>query len=283
VRYACIEEHRASYDVTMMCRVLEVARSGYYKWRACSGGERRVGEMRLLLEIRAAHQQSRGRYGAPRIWRELRERGVACSRGQVERLMRQDRLRGKSNRPQRRRKVVEEQAVGLVAENLLARRFSPEDAGGLNRVWVSDITYIPTRQGWLYLVLILDLASRRVVGWAMGAAQNTALVLDALEMAVQSRRPAPGLILHSDQGWPVHEPSVSGPAGEARDAVQHEPARHLSGQRRGRERLRDAGVRADRRSRLAHARRSSTGRLRVPGGVVQPEAQPPESLNSCVH
>ncbi|HET6231920.1 MAG TPA: IS3 family transposase, partial [Longimicrobiaceae bacterium] len=200
MRYACIEEHRASYDVAMMCRVLEVARSGYYKWRACSGRERRVSEMRLLLEIRAAHLQSRGRYGAPRIWRELRERGVACSRGQVERLMRQDRLRGKSNRPQRRRKVVEEQAVGLVAENLLARRFSPEEAGGLNRVWVSDITYIPTRQGWLYLVLILDLASRRVVGWAMGAAQNTALVLDALEMAVQSRRPAPGLILHSDQG-----------------------------------------------------------------------------------
>ena len=164
MKYACIEEQRETHDAVMMCRVLEVSRSGYYKWRSRPGGARRVAQARLLLEIRAVHRESNGTYGAPRIWRELRDRGVACSRGQVERLMRQAQLRGKSNLPQRRRRPVEEQAGGAVAENVLARRFGVEEVGGINRVWVSDITYIPTRQGWLYLAIVLDLGSRRVVG-----------------------------------------------------------------------------------------------------------------------
>jgi len=200
VKYACIEEHREAHDVVMMCRVLAVSRSGYYKWRSRPGGERRVAQARLLLEIRAVHRESKGTYGAPRIWRELRDRGVACSRGQVERLMRQAQLRGKSNLPQRRRRQVEEQAGGPVAENVLARRFGVEEVGGINRVWVSDITYIPTRQGWLYLAIVLDLGSRRVVGWSIAATQTSQLVLDALEMAVKSRRPGPGLLHHSDRG-----------------------------------------------------------------------------------
>jgi len=200
VRYACVEEHRASYDVVMMCRVLEVSRSGYYKWRSGPGGERRQAEGRLLLEIRAAHRASRGSYGAPRIWRELREQEVECSRGQIERLMRRAGISGKSNRPQRRRRPAEEQASGPVAENVLARRFGVEEIGELNRVWVSDITYVPTRQGWLYLAIVLDLGSRRVVGWSMSPTQTSQLVLDALEMAVKSRRPEAGLLHHSDRG-----------------------------------------------------------------------------------
>jgi putative transposase len=200
VKYACIEEHRETFDVAMMCRVLSASRSGYYKWRSLPGGDRRLKEGRLLLEIRAVHRESRGTYGAPRIWRELRERGVECSRGQIERLMRREGIRGKSNRPQRKRRPAEEQASGPVAENVLARRFGVGEIGGINRVWVSDITYVPTRQGWLYLAIVMDLASRMVVGWSMSATQTSQLVLDALEMAVKSRRPEGGLLFHSDRG-----------------------------------------------------------------------------------
>jgi transposase InsO family protein len=198
VKYACVEEHRETYDVVMMCRALQVSRSGYYKWRGRPGGERRLALGRLLLEIRAVHRESGGTYGAPRIWRELRARGIECSRLQVERLMRQAGIRGKSNRPLRKRRPAEE--AGAVAENLLARRFAVAEVEGPDRVWVGDITYVPTRQGWLYLAIVIDLASRMVVGWSMRTTQTSELVLDALEMAVKRRRPGRGLLHHSDRG-----------------------------------------------------------------------------------
>jgi len=195
-----MEEQRAAHDVVLMSRVLEVSRSGYYKWRAGKQSVKRQAEGRLLLEIRAAHRASGQTYGSPRVWRELRANGVECSRTQVERLMRTAGLRGKSNRPVRKRRPPEEQAEGLVAENVLARRFGVGEIPGTDQVWAGDITYVPTRQGWLYLAVVLDLASRRVVGWSMQATQTSALVLDALEMAVRSRRPRRGLLYHSDRG-----------------------------------------------------------------------------------
>jgi len=181
-----------------MCRVLDVAPAGYYAWRQRSAPcARQLADERLLLNIRLSHTASDGTYGAPRVLRDLREEGLRVGQKRVARLMRHDGLVGR-----RRRTAVhttDSAHAYPVAPNLLARRF---DATGLalNQVWVSDITYVPTREGWLYLAVVLDLASRRVVGWAMRDTLDAELALSALQMALVTRQPAPGLIHHSDRG-----------------------------------------------------------------------------------
>ena len=181
-----------------MCHVLEVAPSGYYAWRKrVAPCARQLADERLRLNIRLFHQASDGTYGAPRVLRDLRDDGIRVGQKRVARLMRQSGLVG------RRRWVgihtTDSGHAYPLAPNLLARRF---DANGmaLNRIWVSDITYVPTREGWLYLAVVLDLASRRVVGWAMRDTLESELTLSALRMAIEARRPAPGLIHHSDRG-----------------------------------------------------------------------------------
>ena len=202
MRYACIARHRGEYAVRLMCRVLAVSPAGYYAWRKRAPSARAVADERLALDIRAAFAASDATYGAPRVHRDLRADGLRVGRKRVARLMRREGLVGRAPRA-RRAGTTDSDHPHPVAPNLLGRRFAVRDENGvaaLDRVWVSDITYVPTRAGWLYLAVVLDLASRRVVGWAMRDTPDAGLALAALGMAVAARRPAPGLIHHSDRG-----------------------------------------------------------------------------------
>ena len=177
-----------------MCRVLEVSASGYYAWRKRPASQRARDDVALLRRIRTIHEASRQSYGVPRVYRELREDKVDVGRDRVARLMRQAGLQGIS----RRRFVVTTRRddAGRAAPDLVERCFQAE---GPNQLWVADITYIPTWAGFLYLAIVLDVFSRRIVGWAMEAHLRTELVLQALQMATSQRRPG-SVIHHSDQG-----------------------------------------------------------------------------------
>lgn len=188
--------HQAEYPVATMCRVLEVSPSGYYAWlkRAPSARARR--DVELTERIRRVHEESHGTYGRPRVHAELSEAGERVAAKRVGRLMREAGLCGVSRR---RRSVVTTQrgTQARPAPDLVERRFA---ADGPDRLWVADITYVPTWAGFLYLAVVLDAWSRRVVGWAMARHLRTDLVLRALDMALAQRRPATGVIHHSDQG-----------------------------------------------------------------------------------
>jgi putative transposase len=186
------------FDVRLMCDVLGVSPSGYYASRQRSPCARAIADERLLLNVRIAHEKSGETYGAPRVQRELKEDGVSVGTKRVARLMRQDGLVGRAPRRTRPR-TTDSAHAHPIAPNLLNRQFDVRGVA-LNRVWVSDITYIPTQEGWLYLAAVLDLASRRCVGWAMRDTLEAELAVSALEMAIGTRRPAPGLIHHSDRG-----------------------------------------------------------------------------------
>jgi transposase InsO family protein len=179
----------------MMCRLFGPSRSGYYAWldRALSWRNK---ENRLLAErIRAIHAQSRQRYGSPRVWRQLRAEGHLCGKNRVARLMKENGIRAKGRR--RYRATTDSEHALPVAPNLLERHFEP---GSPDRVWASDITYIRTQEGWLYLAPVMDLHSRRIVGWSMGSELDHSLATKALQMAIANRRPQRGLIHHSDRG-----------------------------------------------------------------------------------
>lgn len=195
MRFACIARHRREFRVRLMCRVLEVSASGYYAWRRRAPSARAIADERLMLNVRVAFQASRRTYGAPRIRHELRDQGIRVGQKRVARLMRAE---GLIARAQKRWVTTTDSAhANPIAPNVLDRQFSVTEP---NRVWVSDITYIPTRQGKLYLAVVLDLASRRCVGWAMRESLEMELVLSALQMAIAARHPAPGLLHHSDRG-----------------------------------------------------------------------------------
>jgi transposase InsO family protein len=187
-----------------MCRVLDVAPSGYYAWRRCGPTARGVADERLMLNVRVAFTRSNETYGAPRVHRQLRAEGWRVGKKRVARLMRQDGLVGRTPR-QRHGSTTDSRHAEPIAPNVVERRFDvsefdPNGVRAVNRVWASDITYVPTSEGWLYLAIVLDLASRRVVGWAMREVVDAELALAALRMAVETRRPTPGLIHHSDRG-----------------------------------------------------------------------------------
>jgi putative transposase len=190
-----IQAEKAHHEVRTMCRVLGVSRSGFYAWSRRPPSRRDVDDERLLRAIRRIHAASRETYGAPRIHAELTFDGHRVSRKRIARLMRQAQLSG-LRRPKRRRGGRGSAQVGPVTD-LVGRRFSPE---GPDRIWVADITSVDTREGWLHLAVVMDLFSRRIVGWAMAPHLRTELVADALEMAIVRRKPGPGLIHHSDRG-----------------------------------------------------------------------------------
>jgi putative transposase len=199
VKYACIARHRGEFPVRLMCRVLAVSPSGFYATQRRAPSARAVRDEYLRLHVRTAYTRSEGTYGAPRVHRELKAHGHRVGRKRVARLMREDGLVVH----RRRRRVVRTTDSAhsyLLAPNVLDRRFALADVPGLNRVWVSDVTYVPTREGWLYLAIVLDLASRRIVGWAMRETLAADLALSALRMALAARRPPPGLLHHSDRG-----------------------------------------------------------------------------------
>jgi transposase InsO family protein len=182
-----------------MCRVLGVSPAGFYAWRTRAPSARIIADERLMLNIRLAHERSDETYGAPRVHQDLRADGIRAGKKRVARLMRQDGLVGQL--PKRRGVRTTDSTHGYpVAPNVLGRQFDVTGLRELDRVWVSDLTYVPTRQGWLYLATVLDLASRRVVGWAMRETLDAELALDALQMAIAARRPPVGLVHHTDRG-----------------------------------------------------------------------------------
>lgn len=198
MKYACIEAHRGSFEVRLMCRVLDVARSAYYAWRQRGPGKRTVKRARLQIHVRIAFRKSRRRYGSPRLHQALRREGIVAGRRQVAEVMRAEGLRA---RPKRRRVITTvSDSRAAPAPNHLGRRFGVAQNPDRDRAWVGDITYVPTRAGWLFLAVILDLSSRRVVGWSMRDTLEARLVTDALSMALAHRRPAAGLLYHTDRG-----------------------------------------------------------------------------------
>jgi putative transposase len=200
MRFVFIQAHARIFHITTMCRVLEVSKAGYFAWRArplCD----RVKDDRVLTEkIRVIHRQAQQRYGSPRVRQELRGLGIRCGQNRVARLMKADGLKAKSAR--QFRVTTQSEHMQPVASNVLDRQFALATNPALaqrDRVWAADITYIPTREGWLYLAVVLDLASRRVVGWALRTRLDQELALAALRMAL-AHRGACGGLHHSDRG-----------------------------------------------------------------------------------
>jgi len=196
VRFAFIRDHAQAFPVDVLCQVLDVSRSGYYAWRERPPSQQAQRRTELLEKIRRAHAASRQTYGSPRVAAELATQGVRCAENTVARLMRKYGIRSKT----RRRFVVrttDSRHDHPVTENRLNQQF---DRPLPNQAWAADITYIPTGEGWLYLAAVIDLCSRKIVGWATADHLRAELVCQALEMAIRQRQPADELLHHSDRG-----------------------------------------------------------------------------------
>lgn len=196
MKYAWMEEQRNAYALADMCAVLGVSISGYRAWkRGGTPDRKRLTDVQMLAVIRAIHAELKGAYGSPRMVRELRKRGFTAGKERIERLMRENGIRA---RHKRRYRITTDSKHGLpVAENLLDRNFTPTAP---NQVWTSDITYLWTDEGWLYLAVVLDLFNREVIGWSLKSRMASDIVTDALTMAWFRRRPEPGVMHHSDRG-----------------------------------------------------------------------------------
>ncbi len=196
MKYQFIASQRSAFGVEKMCRLFAVSRSGFYRWSR--GAEsKRATENRLLLDnIQCIYEAAKGRYGSPRITAELRDQGYACSRPRVARLMRKHAIRARTRR--KFKVTTDARHTYPVAPNLLKQVFWTD---GPNRVWASDMTYIPTLEGWLYLTVVMDLYHRKIVGWSMSERMPaTDTTIPAFQMAVKGCQPLPGLVFHSDRG-----------------------------------------------------------------------------------
>ena len=196
--YAFVEAQKANHRVSAMCRTLKVSKSGFYGWRDRAPSARTRADALLSEQISRIHRDSRETYGAPRVHFELRTLGVRCARKRVARLMRETGLFGCGGSRRIARTTLRSRTERTPpAPDLVERNFAPEAP---DRLWVADITYVRTWEGWLYLSFVLETYSRKIVGWSMANNLRTELVLDALNMAIYTRRPQPGLIHHSDRG-----------------------------------------------------------------------------------
>lgn len=195
MKYRFIRRHEDDHCVVHMCEALEVSPSGYYDWLKRPPSKRALEDKRLLGRIREIHVGSRRAYGADKTWHELRAQGEHCGRHRVARLRREHGIEAERKRRFRRSYAARNNEAA--APNMLQRDFRVSEP---NTAWVSDTTFVPTRRGWLYLAIVLDLYSRRIVGWSMSERNDRRLVIDALTMAIDWRRPGTGLIHHSDQG-----------------------------------------------------------------------------------
>jgi putative transposase len=196
MKFGFVDEHRHIWPVRVMCTALGLSVSGYYAWRSRVESPRAAANRVLLEDIRRIHGQSSGTYGSPRVHAVLRRRGRRIGRSRIERLMRQAGLRGLAALP-RRTRTTDSRHAYPIAPNRLGRNFVASRPG---EVWLADLTYIPTGEGWLYLAAVLDLHTRKIVGWSMRETLHTETALEALTMAIVRQRPAPGLIHHSDRG-----------------------------------------------------------------------------------
>jgi transposase InsO family protein len=196
VKFAFVKEHRRLWPVWVICRVLQVARSGFYAWLKRKPSRRQLSQQKLIEKIKIVHQENRELYGSPRVHRALLIDGEHVSRNTVAKLMRQAKIRAKSRRGFVPR-TTDSTHQQPVADNLLDRDFT---AAAPNQKWLADITYVPTDEGWLFLAAVLDCFSRKIVGWAMSDGMPTDLVAEALKMALLHRQPGEDLIHHSDRG-----------------------------------------------------------------------------------
>ena len=196
MKYAFIEAHRSKFRITRMCHALGVSRSGYYSWRQRGPSSRLAEERRLRETLWAVHFQSRQAYGNRKVWRHLMTTDEPCGRNRIERLRREAGIQTRRRRRFLKRYTARQGTPP--APNRLEQHF---EAPAPDQIWVGDCTFIDTRQGWLHLFVLLDLYSRLVVGWSMSAKPHTRYAIAALDMAVERRRPAPGLIHHTDQGY----------------------------------------------------------------------------------
>ncbi len=195
MRFRFIKSHRTEFPVAQMCLVLEVSRGGFYDWLSREESSRSREDRRLKVEIRSIFHRHNGNYGSPRVHRELHSRGIVCGRHRVARLMREEGLRAKSRRAFRI--TTRCKSGSRFTPNLLDRDFAISD---IDTVWLGDITYLWTREGWLYLAVLMDLCSRLVVGWTLSNRLTDDLTLSALDKALESRDPGPGLMHHTDRG-----------------------------------------------------------------------------------
>jgi transposase InsO family protein len=195
MRFRFIEDHRDQFPVTRMCKVLAVSPSGYYAWHQRPPSAREMANRELYNKIEVVYNDNHGVYGSPRIYRELKDQGVVCSENRVARVMRLRDLQAKQSK--RFKTTTRRNRAHPAAPNLLKRDFTADRP---DQKWLADITYIATLEGWLYLATILDLHTRRIVGWAMSDRMTSALTIAALKMALLQRQPQAGLIHHSDQG-----------------------------------------------------------------------------------
>jgi putative transposase len=221
--YRLIEAEKATHSVPMLCRLLGVSRSSYYAWRNRPTSERSRFDAVLLERIETIHRNSRATYGAPRVHAEPKAKGIHCPRKRVARLMRRAMLRGclRGRRMRTARRVALQQA----APDLIGRNFASVEP---DRLWVADMTYVRSREGFVYLAFVLDACSRRVVGWSMATHLRTELVVDALQMAIARHKPAPGLVHHSDRGAQYTSLSFGKRLEERHD---HRPRGHGTGTR----------------------------------------------------
>ena len=194
MKYRFMVEHRQDYSVTLMCRVLKVARAGFYQWLHTPESDRAIEDRRLLQLIHQSYEASHGVYGARRVFGDLREVGETCGKHRIERIMKANKIKAVRGYKRPRYQIGR---PSIVAPNRVQREFSVDKP---NKVWVTDITYIRTWQGWLYLSVVVDLYARKVVGWSMKPTLSRELAIDALLMAVWRRKPTEQVIVHSDQG-----------------------------------------------------------------------------------
>ena len=195
MKYWFMDQHSSTHGVQKMCRIIGASRSGYYQWKIQPQSRRQKENEKILMEIKESHKNSRRAYGSPRIVEDLKAKGMKCSENSVARLMK---IHGIVGKAKKRFKATTNSNHALpVAENLLNQNFTAEKP---NTVWLSDITYVPTLEGWLYLVVILDLFSRQIVGWAMSDRLTSGFVVKALYQAIGRRHPGSGCIFHSDRG-----------------------------------------------------------------------------------
>ena len=195
MKYGFVKAHRSTFSIKKMCRVLEISKSGYYKYQTKPASQRDKDDDKLLSRIKDIYKDNKGRYGSPRIKEQLDKERIICGKNRVARLMNQNNIKAKIRH--KFRITIDSNHAHPVAANVLKQEFSATET---NQKWVSDITYIYTQEGWLYLAVVLDLFSRKIVGWSMSVRINKELTINALRQAMNRRGIRAGLILHSDRG-----------------------------------------------------------------------------------
>jgi hypothetical protein len=254
--YPFIEVERAEQrNVKRACALLEVSRAAFYDWVRHVPSARKRADDKLVTKIRSIHDTSKGTYGSPRVHAKLRTAGEVCGKNRIARLMQANGIVGRARRRFKRTTIADPSATAA-AVDLVKRTFGPTTIE-IDTLWCGDISFVRTWEGWLYLATVIDVASRRVVGLAMADHMRTELVSDALQMALDHRRPSPGLIFHSDR-HPIHIDRVHRPGRSQQDPPVPVPARPVLGQRRRGKLLLHAQMRARSPSRVAdaHARAS---------------------------